>query len=159
MARSPSRARGNGADPPAPGGRGPARPVAPGRGILGTRLPLAARVVASGCLLATGGVHLVLYASAGYRFIPTIGWLFLLTVIGAGGLALAELVVASPGLGLLSAGFLASVLAGYGLAATVGLFGYTETGQATAAALAGAVEVGGVLALLGGLLAARRRPS
>jgi len=48
------------------------------------------RMVGSGLLIATAAIHLDLYLT-GYRTIPTIGWLFLLQVIAAFGLALAVL--------------------------------------------------------------------
>ena len=48
------------------------------------------RVAGAGLLIAAGAIHLDLYLT-GYRTIPTIGWLFLLQVIVAFGLALAVL--------------------------------------------------------------------
>src|SRR5262250_2993633 len=48
------------------------------------------RVAGSGLLIATAAIHLDLYLT-GYRTIPTIGWLFLLQVIAAFGLAAAVL--------------------------------------------------------------------
>src|SRR5258705_11523810 len=52
------------------------------------------RVAGSGLLIATAAIHLDLYLT-GYRTIPTIGWLFLLQVIAAFGLALAVLAIPS----------------------------------------------------------------
>ena len=52
---------------------------------------LGLRVAGAGLLAATGGIHLDLYLT-GYRSIPTIGWLFLLQVIAAFGLAAMVLV-------------------------------------------------------------------
>ncbi len=52
------------------------------------------RVVGSGLLIAAAAIHLDLYLT-GYRTIPTIGWLFLLQVIAALGLALAVLAIPS----------------------------------------------------------------
>ena len=49
------------------------------------------RVAGASLLIAAGAIHLDLYLT-GYRTIPTIGWLFLLQVIVAFGLALAVLV-------------------------------------------------------------------
>src|SRR5262245_66087721 len=65
------------AEPPAPGWR---------------RVML--HVAGAGLLIATGAIHLDLYLT-GYRSIPTIGWLFLLQVITAFGLALAVLAIPS----------------------------------------------------------------
>src|SRR6201997_5900848 len=50
------------------------------------------RVAGSGLQIATAAIYLVLYVT-GYRTIPTIGWLFLLQVIVASGLALAVLAI------------------------------------------------------------------
>ena len=47
-----------------------------------------AAVAGAGLLAAAGAIHLDLYLT-GYRTIPTIGWLFLLQVIAAFGLATA----------------------------------------------------------------------
>jgi hypothetical protein len=51
---------------------------------------LGLRVAGAGLLAATGAIHLDLYLT-GYRSIPVIGWLFLLQVIAAFGLAAAVL--------------------------------------------------------------------
>ena len=50
------------------------------------------RVAGAGLLTAAGAIHLDLYLT-GYRTIPVIGWLFLLQVIAAFGLALAVLAI------------------------------------------------------------------
>jgi predicted lipoprotein with Yx(FWY)xxD motif len=50
---------------------------------------LGLRVAGAGLLAATGAIHLDLYLT-GYRSIPVIGWLFLLQVIAAFGLAAAS---------------------------------------------------------------------
>jgi hypothetical protein len=115
----------------------------------GSPLPAVVRGVGCGCLLLTAGVHLSLYLHAGYRHIPTIGSLFLLQFGVSVVFALALLIRPAMLIGVLAAGFLASVLAGYALAATVGLFGFRETGQVGAAWLAGAAEAGGTLVLAG----------
>ena len=60
------------------------------------------RVAGAGLLIATAAIHLDLYLT-GYRTIPTIGWLFLLQVIVAFGLALA--VLAIPGRLVIAAGW------------------------------------------------------
>ena len=57
---------------------------------------LGLRVAGAGLLAATGAIHLDLYLT-GYRSIPVIGWLFLLQVIAAFGLAAAVLVTDSRG--------------------------------------------------------------
>jgi len=108
-------------------------------------------VAGSGLLFATGAMHLDLYLT-GYRTIPTIGWLFLLQIIAAFGLALVILV-----LGLLRAPvsrlaalagglFALSVLGGYILSVWIGLFGFKEV-RTTAGIVAGIIEVAAFAAL------------
>ncbi len=103
------------------------------------------RVAGSGLLIATGAIHLDLYLT-GYRSIPAIGWLFLLQVIAAFGLALAvlaipgRLAVASRLAAAAGAGFALATLGGYLLSVWIGLFGFTEV-RTTAGIAAGVVEV------------------
>src|ERR1039458_7914524 len=111
-----------------------------------TRLGLRA---AGGVLLAaTGGIHLDLYLT-GYRSVPTIGWLFLLQVIAAFGLALAVLVSGSRLAAAAGAGFALSTLGGYLLSVWIGLFGFREV-RTTAGIAAGVIEIAAfaVLAVL-----------
>jgi len=116
------------AGPPAPGWR---------RALL--------RVAGSGLLITTGAIHLDLYLT-GYRSIPVIGWLFLLQVIAAFGLALAvlaipgRLAIASRLAAAAGAGFALATLGGYLLSVWIGLFGFTEV-RTTAGIAAGVVEV------------------
>jgi predicted lipoprotein with Yx(FWY)xxD motif len=103
------------------------------------------RVAGSGLLIATAAIHLDLYLT-GYRTIPTIGWLFLLQVIAAFGLALA--VLAIPGrlvtpsrlAAAAGAGFALATLGGYLLSVWVGLFGFKEV-RTGAGIAAGLIEV------------------
>ena len=103
------------------------------------------RVVGAGLLIATGAIHLDLYLT-GYRSIPAIGWLFLLQVIAAFGLALAvlaipsRLAIASRLAAAAGAGFALATLGGYLLSVWIGLFGFTEV-RTTAGIAAGVVEV------------------
>ena len=106
------------------------------------------RVAGSGLLIATAAIHLDLYLT-GYRTIPTIGWLFLLQVIAAFGLALAVLAIPRrPAAALLAsrlaaaagAGFALATLGGYLLSVWTGLFGFKEV-RTTAGIAAGLVEV------------------
>src|SRR5580700_1516870 len=112
------------------------------------------RVVGSGLLTATAAIHLDLYLT-GYRTIPTIGWLFLLQVIAAFGLALAVLAIPRrPAAALLAsrlaaaagAGFALATLAGYLLSVWIGLFGFKEV-RTTAGITAGIVEVAAFVVL------------
>src|SRR5580704_4870349 len=103
------------------------------------------RVAGSGLLIATAAIHLDLYLT-GYQTIPTIGWLFLLQVIVAFGLALAvlaipgRLVLASRLAAAAGAGFALATLGGYLLTVWIGLFGFKEV-RTTAGIVAGIVEV------------------
>src|SRR5216683_4208392 len=97
------------------------------------------RVAGAGLLAATGAIHLDLYLT-GYRSIPTIGWLFLLQVIAAFGLAAAVLVSGSRLAAAAGAGFALSTLGGYLLSVWIGLFGFKEA-RTTAGIAAGLIEV------------------
>ena len=92
-----------------------------------------------GLLAGTGAIHLDLYLT-GYRSIPTIGWLFLLQVIAAFGLALLVALTRSPLAALAAAGFSLSILGGYLLSLWIGLFNFKET-RTTAGIVAGLIEV------------------
>ena len=112
------------------------------------------RVAGSGLLIATAAIHLDLYLT-GYRTIPTIGWLFLLQVIAAFGLALAVLAIPRrPAAALLAsrlaaaagAGFALATLGGYLLSVWTGLFGFKEV-RTSAGIAAGLVEVAAFVVL------------
>jgi predicted lipoprotein with Yx(FWY)xxD motif len=103
------------------------------------RAQLGLRVVGAGLLAATGAIHLDLYLT-GFKNIPTIGWLFLLQVIAAFGLAVLVLVPGGRLFAALGAGFAASTLGGYLLAIWFGLFGFREV-RTTAGIVAGVIEV------------------
>jgi predicted lipoprotein with Yx(FWY)xxD motif len=112
------------------------------------------RVAGSGLLIATAAIHLDLYLT-GYRTIPTIGWLFLLQVIAAFGLALAVLAIPRrPAAALLAsrlaaaagAGFALATLGGYLLSVWTGLFGFKEV-RTSAGITAGLVEVAAFVVL------------
>ncbi|HEX6518766.1 MAG TPA: hypothetical protein VF070_01950 [Streptosporangiaceae bacterium] len=99
-------------------------------------------------MIATAAIHLDLYVT-GYQTIPTIGWLFLLQVITAFGLALALLVIprqraagllASRLVAAAGAGFALATLGGYLLSVWIGLFGFKEV-RTGAGIAAGIVEV------------------
>jgi predicted lipoprotein with Yx(FWY)xxD motif len=96
-------------------------------------------VAGAGLLAATGAIHLDLYLT-GYRSIPVIGWLFLLQVITAFGLAVAVLATGSRLLAAVGAGFALATLGGYLLSIWVGLFGFQEI-RTTAGIVAGVIEV------------------
>jgi predicted lipoprotein with Yx(FWY)xxD motif len=103
------------------------------------RWKLLGRLLGAGLLVATGADHLDLYLT-GYRTIPTIGWLFLLQVIAAFGLAALVLVTSSQLVSAAGSGFALSTLGGYLLSVWVGLFGFREV-PTTAGAVAGSIEV------------------
>jgi len=106
---------------------------------------LGLRVTGAGLLAATGAIHLDLYLT-GYRSIPTIGWLFLLQVIAAFGLAAAVLASGSRIVTAAGAGFALSTLGGYLLSVWVGLFGFKEV-RTTAGIVAGVIEAAAFAAL------------
>ena len=116
--------------------------------VRGRSLRIGLRVAGGALLAATGGIHLDLYLT-GYRSVPTIGWLFLLQVIAAFGLALAVLVSGSRLAAAAGAGFALATLGGYLLSVWIGLFGFKEV-RTTAGIVAGVIEVAAfaVLAVL-----------
>ena len=109
------------------------------------------RVSGSGLLIGTGAIHLDLYLT-GYRTIPTIGWLFLLQVIAAFGLALAvlaipsRLAIAIRLTAATGAAFALATLGGYLLSVWIGLFGFKEV-RTTAGIIAGVAEVAAFVVL------------
>ena len=103
------------------------------------------RLAGAGLLAVTGAIHLDLYLT-GYRSIPTLGWLFLLQVIAAFGLAAAVLVTGNRLIAAAGAGFALATLGGYLLSVWVGLFGFKEI-RTTAGIVAGVIEVAAFAAL------------
>jgi predicted lipoprotein with Yx(FWY)xxD motif len=120
---------------------------------------LGLRLAGAGLLAVTGAIHLDLYLT-GYRSIPVIGWLFLLQVIAAFGLAGAVLVSGSRLAAMAGAGFALSTLGGYLLSVWIGLFGFKEV-RTTAGIVAGVIEIAafGVLAVLAFSSAAAHQPA
>src|SRR5579862_2565774 len=120
---------------------------------------LGLRVAGTGLLAVTGATHLDLYLT-GYRSIPVIGWLFLLQVIAAFGLAAAVLVSGSRLAAAAGAGFALSTLGGYLLSVWIGLFGFKEI-RTTAGIVAGVIEIAAFAALAVLVLspAAQRQPA
>jgi hypothetical protein len=116
-------------------------------------------VAGAGLLAVTGAIHLDLYLT-GYRSIPTIGWLFLLQVIAAFGLAAAVQVTGSRLAAAAGAGFALSTLGGYVLSVWISLFGFKEV-RTTAGIVAGVIEVAAfaALAVLALSPAAQRQPT
>ncbi len=100
---------------------------------------LALRLAGSGLLIATGAIHLDLYLT-GYRTIPTVGWLFLLQVIAAFGLAVAVGLLGSRLAAAAGALLALGTLGGYLLSVWSGLFGFREV-RTTAGIVAGVIEV------------------
>jgi hypothetical protein len=116
---------------------------------------VAIRVGGAALLLATAGIHLLLW-SDGYRDILWIGPLFLLNAIGAAVIALAVLGAPARWLPLVcAAGALLELgtLGGLLLSTTVGFLGFFETWSAPWAVTSAVVESAGVLLLGGAALA------
>jgi predicted lipoprotein with Yx(FWY)xxD motif len=109
------------------------------------------RLAGAGLLAVTGAIHLDLYLT-GYRSIPVIGWLFLLQVIAAFGLAAAVLATGSRLSAAAGAGFALATLGGYLLSLWIGLFGFKEI-RTTAGIVTGVVEIA-AFAVLAALTAA-----
>jgi len=113
----------------------------------GTSLPRrsAPAIAGAALLVASGSIHLDLYLT-GYRSIPTIGWLFLLQVISAYGLALVVAVSRHQLAAAAGAAFALGTLGGYLLSLKVGLFGFTEV-RTTAGIIAAIIDVAAFAAL------------
>ena len=122
------------------------------RAALGRWPSLGLRLAGAGLLAATAAIHLDLYLT-GYRTIPTIGWLFLLQVIAAFGLAAAVIVSRSRLVCAAGGVFALSTLGGYLLSVWVGLFGFKEV-RTTAGIVAGVIEVAAFATLASYSLAA-----
>jgi predicted lipoprotein with Yx(FWY)xxD motif len=122
------------------------------------RVELVLRLVGAGLLLAIAAIHLDLYLT-GYRTIPTIGWLFLLQVIGAFGLGVGILASGHRLASLAGAGLALSTLGGYLLSLRISLFGFREV-RTTAGIVAGVIEVAAFAVLAGLTLGSlTRRPA
>jgi hypothetical protein len=90
---------------------------------------IALRLAAAGTAVAMGAIHLHLWYD-GYRYLDTIGTLFLLNAIG--GFVLAVALLATPGrflavVSALGALYAVSVLGALSMSLTVGLFGFEES--------------------------------
>jgi hypothetical protein len=101
----------------------------------------------SALLVAVGAVHLYLYLGSGYRFVPTIGWLFLVTVVASAALALLVTTRPSTMVSLAAGLFCSGVLGGYilSLALPRGIFQFKEPGVTIAGWVAIAAEAGVIL--------------
>lgn len=108
------------------------------------------RRIAAALLVVTAVVHLNLYTREQYHDIPTIGWLFLLTVISAALLAVGLVAVPGRLVDRSASLFAVSVLGGYLLTLLLphGLFAFKEPGVSYSGAIAIAAELGTALALV-----------
>ncbi|WP_314225075.1 hypothetical protein [Streptomyces zaehneri] len=119
---------------------------------------IALRLTAAGTVAAMGVIHLHLWYD-GYRYLDTIGTLFLLNAIGAGLLALSLLITPIrllPVLATLGALFAAGTLVALIISLTSGLFGFQETLDANLVEPALAVEAAGCVLLAALALLSRR---
>jgi hypothetical protein len=116
------------------------------------------RIVAAILLVAVGLVHLNLYLREHYREIPTIGWLFLLTVISA--VVLAFVVVKRPRwwTDLSAVIFALGVMGSYLLTLWLpeGLFQFKEPGVSYSGVIALVAEAGIAVVLAGALFRDRQ---
>ncbi len=111
-------------------------------------MKLALRMAGVVLLIVVGALHLYLWGHDDYRAIPTIGPLFMLTVVASWLLALALLVRGHLALALAGALFALATLGAYVLSLTVGIFNFTEPSVSLPGALSIASEAGAAAALL-----------
>ena len=128
-------------------------PVALATAAPGPLLPW--RAAGGLALAATGAVHGYLYGPGAYRAVPTVGPLFLATVVAAAALAVSVPLARRPIVDVAGAGFAMSVLVAYCLTLLLpqGLFLFEEPSVSAAGAVSMASEVAAAVALA---LAARR---
>jgi 4-amino-4-deoxy-L-arabinose transferase-like glycosyltransferase len=107
------------------------------------RLP---RLLAAVFLLVGGVMHYNLWSS-GYRFIPTIGPLFIANFVGSVALAAAVMVSRRATVALAGIIFATGSLTALVLSRTVGVFGFTEPVWTTEALQILASEIGAIVAL------------
>lgn len=132
-----------------PGTAGPRR-TAVARAMAGPPGPVLPWRATGGLgLLGTAAVHLWCWAAEGYRAIPTVGPLFVVTGVAGIVLAAAVSTARRPAVDVLGAGMALTVLGAYVLTLTLpaGLFLFKEPGVSGAGALAVAAEAVAVLAL------------
>ncbi len=119
------------------------------------------RATAGIFLIATAIVHLNLYEGEHYRYIPTVGWLFLLTAISAVLIAIGLMI--RPGLLMAASGILFSlgVLGGYLLTLYLpgGLFHFKEPGVSYSGFVAIVAETGTAVVLSIAILRERHSPT
>lgn len=123
-----------------------------------SRAHVVARWTVSALLGAVAAVHLDLYFDGGYRFIPVIGWLFLLTSAVALLLALAVALRPHPMLAAAAGVFCLGVLGGYVLSLVLpdGIFQFRETAVSAAGYVSIVAESG--VAVLAALWVVSVRP-
>jgi vacuolar-type H+-ATPase subunit I/STV1 len=105
------------------------------------------RYVGAVLLVVIAVVHLNLYWRENYRLIPTIGWLFLVTVIAAVALAVAMIVRPHLLVAVAATLFALGTLGSYAFALTRPLFGFEEPGISYSGGVAIAAEAGCALAI------------
>jgi hypothetical protein len=119
---------------------------------------IALRLATAGTAVATGAIHLHLWYD-GYRYLDTIGPLFLLNAIVAGLLALSLLITPTrllPILATLGTLFTAGTLVALIVSLTSGLFGFQEVLDAKLVKPTLAVEAAGCVLLAALALLSRR---
>lgn len=111
----------------------------------------------SALVVGSSAIHYHLWASLGYRHIPTIGALFIVQAVVGVVLALATGILRRLLLMVAEAGFALASAAGLIISVNFGLFGWQESMSAPYAGLALSVElVAGTLLLSASVLGARR---
>jgi hypothetical protein len=122
-------------------------------------LVIVLRVATAALVGAVAGIHLDLWSGHGYRYIPTIGNLFLLNGVAGSLLCFACLLLPRRVLPLAAAStalFAAGTITALALSVNIGLFGFTESTHAALFDQSIAVEAAAIAA--GVALAAVTRP-
>jgi hypothetical protein len=122
------------------------------------RSPAWLRALSVVSLLIIAGIHLNLYAREEYKEIPTVGVLFLLTVISAVLVGIAVAVSSRPAIAAGAVLFALGVLGGYVLTLVLpnGLFSFKEPGVSYSGAASIALE--GVVIVSSLMMLAKRLP-
>jgi hypothetical protein len=119
----------------------------------------AAYVVGGLLLVWSAFIHIRLWKSEGYRYIPTIGPLFILQSIVGMVIGVSVVAVRRVWAAVLGVGFAFSTMAGFFLSVEVGLFGFQDTWSAPFAQQAFYIEVAAtVVLILAGALCLTKQP-
>lgn len=126
----------------------------PGRALSLRRVGFsAAMFMGAGLLVATSAIHSNLWTES-YRFIPTIGNLFVAQLLAGVVLALGVVFYRRPLMAVAGIGFMAATIAGLVVSAEYGLFGFKESLSSPFVRLTLNIEVAGIVAFAAALAVA-----